>query len=243
MKYIPIRDVGQGKYVASPPYKGNATITKLFRTHYEQHCCIEKGKIVIGTPELVERRLVPERATKTIAYYHDVLNDCMFNASEGLGGTYQTLRREGFVLLCNKISHMLQHQGGVEINSTTTFMDIGAGQGRLCWFAANVLGCRSIGVEICPHRAKIAANTALSILRNKEERFPTANNRVAYHCLDAEKESDWSEVQIFFLWDTAFTTNCTRNIYPNIGKRCHKCHLLTSISVPKFLSWFVSYYS
>ena len=158
-----------------------------------------------------------ESITSTIAFYNNKLDTLLQNASERIGGTYATASRTGIVRICYAARDMMRTQG-IEINSETVFMDIGAGQGRLCWYGANVLGCRSIAVEIDTHRSMLAAQTARTILENKARRVPVANSRVAFHCMDATKVSDWSEVQIFFLWDAAFSDTVVLGMHQNIGK-------------------------
>jgi hypothetical protein len=216
-RYVPIKDVEEGKFIAVPSNKADSTIGSIFRKQYLPHLSMIEYNVIFSE-RLVERCLVVELSSKTVEYYHNKWEDLMNNSSEGIGGTYQTLTRKGFVYICDSIRDMLLCNGGAPINRATTFMDIGAGQGRLCWYAATALGCKAIGVEICPHRSSLAAKTALLILRNAERRFPPANLRVAFHCMDATEDANWIDIQIFFLWDTAFTKECVLGIYRNLGK-------------------------
>ena len=87
--------------------------------------------------------------------------------------------------------------------SEVVIADIGCGQNRVCWLLGQHLGCKTIGIEACPHRTKLAADAASCIIRNPSELYPAVNTKVALIFADATIPANWRSVDIFFCFDLA----------------------------------------
>lgn len=212
--------VKRGEFVVNEyRWANRRTVSKIFCEKFSQHVSKDPySRCWITSDALINQDLVKEYTTKTIEYYFNANLTGMYCASEGVGGTYATLRRGNVMNICHAIGAVSRSHCDREVSSDTTFMDIGAGQGHLLWYMAAALGCRSIGVELCDDRAWLAATTALQMLANKDKRtFPIYNRNVAYHVMSAAEPMDWSRVDIFFLWDQAFVEELTVAIHDNIG--------------------------
>jgi Histone methylation protein DOT1 len=215
-----LEDVQRGKFIVNEyRWANRRTVSKVFRDKFSKHVSKDSySRGWIYSDALIDRALVKENATKTIQYYCNKNLNGMYCSSEGVGGTYATLVRPSFLNICHAIGEVSRSECDIQVSSDTTFMDIGAGQGHLLWYMAAVLGCRSIGVEVCDERAWLASQTALQMLVNEAKRpFPIYNRNVAYHVMSAAEPMDWSGVDIFFLWDQAFVEELTVAIHDNIG--------------------------
>jgi hypothetical protein len=140
------------------------------------------------------------------------------------GGVYQSFSKGSVEKMCAALRNFY------DVSEKSVFMDIGCGQNRICWLVAQLLQIRAIGIEICPSRALAASLAALNLLN--AERKPR-NNNVCLLRQDAAVKDDWTGVDVFFVWDTAFTDDVATCIFDNINQAIpagEECLLITSLS-------------
>jgi hypothetical protein len=170
-------------------------IRKIFQKYYKPHLRNKNGFWVPEPRDALPLRQVD--CLKTVPFYFSKLHDGMYNSSEGVGGTFATIQHAGIVKLYTSI---IRH---VFLNTFDVIMDIGAGQNEVIWCLVQMLRCKGIGLEICPHRVNVAAASAVQLLLNQYDRPSVKIYNVALVLADVASPSHWQNVKLFYLFDTA----------------------------------------
>ena len=121
----------------------------------------------------------------------------MYNSSEGVGGTFATIRNSSVL----KLYYCLMQN--FIFDKSDIIMDLGAGQNEVMWHLAQLLDCRALGVEICPHRVFLASKSAVAILENKDEKHKVSNFNVGMVLGDICDPSMMCNAKGFYVFDTA----------------------------------------
>jgi hypothetical protein len=181
-------------------------LRNVFKKHYLPHLGLKDGLLMIQNEEVIIKR--EKLISVSISSITSTLKKSeMLLSNESAGGIYQTITVGSIWKICDVIKKIYR------VDPDQIFCDVGCGQNRVVWIATQILGCFGVGVEICPHRTKIAINSATELL--KGSMLPW-NKKVALIHRDAKKPANWKGCHIFFVWDTVFTEETVDGIYQNI---------------------------
>lgn len=211
---IPKRELGNPFFHNTPRVleKGKQKLIKLFFLyHFQNFLRLKHGQCHFDKEEILDRQRMEQNYKLLNKILLNGENEALLDGSVDLGGAYQTPTFGSIKLLAEKIKKHMR------VNKDTVLLDIGAGQNRPAIILASMLGCRTIGIEIDKKRVNVAASSAMQILNFEDIQTGGWNTNFALHCMDAVEKADWSSVDIFICWDSAFNSEVTEGIHNNIG--------------------------